>query len=196
VLSHDRIWSAIDALAARHGLTASGLARRAGLDPTAFNKSKRVGGGGRLRWPSTESLSKVLDATGTSADDLMILINQAGQASEPLPPEPPVPGLEPALPALTDIAAALRRPGAFSYVVRQPGLPPLFRADDRLVVDPDQPALPGTRMLLFDRDGNVVAGDVVSYDDDIVLAIPGGDGDIRRDRRDVVFAARIVWASQ
>ncbi|MBW3097466.1 S24 family peptidase [Pseudohoeflea coraliihabitans] len=68
MLSHDRIWEAIDRLAASHGLTASGLARRAGLDPTSFNKSKRCGSDGRARWPSTESLSKVLQATGSSLD--------------------------------------------------------------------------------------------------------------------------------
>jgi phage repressor protein C with HTH and peptisase S24 domain len=52
-LTHARVWSAIDALARRYGLSASGLAKRAGLDPTAFNKSKRVTGEGRPRWPTT-----------------------------------------------------------------------------------------------------------------------------------------------
>jgi 2-hydroxychromene-2-carboxylate isomerase len=80
MLSHERIWSALDALAERHGLTASGLARRAGLDPTAFNKSKRRGADGRDRWPSTESLAKVLDATGSSLDDFMSLVG-GGQRS-------------------------------------------------------------------------------------------------------------------
>ena len=57
MLSHDQIWNAIDSLAERYGLSASGLAKRAGLDPTTFNPSKRVGVDGRLRWPSTESLA-------------------------------------------------------------------------------------------------------------------------------------------
>ena len=52
-LSHSRLWAAIDALAARHGLTASGLAKAAGLDPTTFNKSKRITAKGRPRWPNT-----------------------------------------------------------------------------------------------------------------------------------------------
>ncbi|MGL4443960.1 MAG: helix-turn-helix transcriptional regulator, partial [Alsobacter sp.] len=34
MLTHGQIWTAIDAIAARYGLTASGLAKRAGLDPT------------------------------------------------------------------------------------------------------------------------------------------------------------------
>ncbi len=55
-LTHTRVWNAIDALARRYGLSASGLAKRAGLDPTSFNKSKRATGEGRPRRPSTESL--------------------------------------------------------------------------------------------------------------------------------------------
>ncbi len=74
MFSHEKIWSAIDALAAHHDLSPSGLARKAGLDPTAFNKSKRLSADGRLRWPSTESLAKVLDATGSSIDDFTALL--------------------------------------------------------------------------------------------------------------------------
>ncbi len=65
MLSHGRIWAAIDRLAERQQLTVSGLARRAGLDPTTFNRSKRQAADGRPRWPSTESIAKILDATGT-----------------------------------------------------------------------------------------------------------------------------------
>ncbi len=71
MLSHETIWSAIDTLAERNQLTPSGLARRAGLDPTSFNKSKRLGPDGRLRWPSTESIAKVLDATGATVDQFL-----------------------------------------------------------------------------------------------------------------------------
>ena len=63
MLSHAGVWAAIDALADRHGLSASALARKAGLDSTAFNRSKRQSGDGRLRWPSTESVAKALAAT-------------------------------------------------------------------------------------------------------------------------------------
>src|ERR1700712_783265 len=68
MLSHSAIWDAIDGLAARHGFTASGLAKLAGLDATAFNRSKRVSRDGRERWPSTESISNLLEATGESFD--------------------------------------------------------------------------------------------------------------------------------
>jgi phage repressor protein C with HTH and peptisase S24 domain len=74
MLSHDRIWAAIDALAERYGMSASGLARKAGLDATSFNKSKRTSPEGRDRWPSTESISKILRATGASLDEFMKLV--------------------------------------------------------------------------------------------------------------------------
>ena len=85
MLSHDRIWRAIDALAQRHGLSASGLAKRAGLDATAFNKSKRIGVDGRERWPSTESIAKILDATKSSLEDFVGAINPAGVTQRALP---------------------------------------------------------------------------------------------------------------
>ncbi|MBP2447550.1 S24 family peptidase [Rhizobium leguminosarum] len=88
MLSHDQIWGAIDRLAERHDLTPSGLARRAGLDPTSFNKSKRLSADGRLRWPSTESIAKVLDATGASVEQFLVFLRPdaglSGQLAGPL----------------------------------------------------------------------------------------------------------------
>ena len=73
-LTHEQIWSALDRLAARAQLSPSGLARRAGLDPTTFNKSKRVTPDGRERWPSTESVAKALAAADASIDAFVALI--------------------------------------------------------------------------------------------------------------------------
>ncbi len=71
MFSHRSIWEAIDALANRHGMSVSGLARLAGLDATAFNPSKRISKDGRERWPSTESISKILQATHEDFDRFM-----------------------------------------------------------------------------------------------------------------------------
>ncbi len=79
MLTHDKIWQAIDDLAHMNKLSASGLARKAGLDPTSFNKSKRQTTSGRLRWPSTESIAKALSATSTSLESFMSLV--AGEKS-------------------------------------------------------------------------------------------------------------------
>ncbi len=74
MITHDRIWAAIDALAKGAGLSPSGLALRAGLDATAFNKSKRFAEGGRPRWPSTESIAKALAATGVSLKEFAEMV--------------------------------------------------------------------------------------------------------------------------
>lgn len=88
-LTHARVWSTIDSLARRYGLSSSGLAKQAGLDATAFNKSKRVTGEGRPRWPTTESIAKVLEATGASFNDFTALITADSRsrrgAAQPIP---------------------------------------------------------------------------------------------------------------
>ncbi|MGB1361051.1 MAG: S24 family peptidase [Alphaproteobacteria bacterium] len=66
MIQHDKMWEAIDAIAGINGLTPSGLAKKAGLDPTIFNKSKRISKDGRQRWPSTESIARILDVIGMS----------------------------------------------------------------------------------------------------------------------------------
>src|ERR1700691_6777970 len=81
MFTHAQVWAAMDRLAARAGLSASGLARRAGVDPTTFNKSKRITSAGRARWPSTESIAKALSATGTPLDVFVGLIEQGGGAA-------------------------------------------------------------------------------------------------------------------
>lgn len=64
MLTHDKIWNTIDLIAQQVGTTPSGLARKAGLDATTFNKSKRFGQNGRERWPSTETLARILEVAG------------------------------------------------------------------------------------------------------------------------------------
>lgn len=82
MLTHEQIWRGVDRLALRNGLSPSGLAKRAGLDPTTFNKSKRVTPDGKQRWPGTESLSKILEATQTSMADFVTLIDETPAAQQ------------------------------------------------------------------------------------------------------------------
>ena len=80
MLTHSQIWAAIDELAKRSELSASGLARNAGLDSTSFNPSKRFTAEGRERWPSTESIAKILRATGTSVSDFLEILDPDAKA--------------------------------------------------------------------------------------------------------------------
>jgi phage repressor protein C with HTH and peptisase S24 domain len=81
-LRSEDMWMALDLLAEEHGLSPSGLAISAGLDPTAFNRSKRERRNGRARWPSTETIAKVLLATRVSFPDFARLTERACRARE------------------------------------------------------------------------------------------------------------------
>ncbi len=79
-LTHAGVWQAIDRLAEKYGMSASALARQAGLDPTTFNKSKRTSKKGKLSWPSTETVAKVLEATGETFAEFVALTGRARRA--------------------------------------------------------------------------------------------------------------------
>ncbi len=81
MFTHAQIWQGLDNLAAAKGYSPSGLARQAGLDATSFNKSKRISPDGKPRWPSTESLAKVLAVTDSTMSDFIALIGDAPQKS-------------------------------------------------------------------------------------------------------------------
>lgn len=81
MFTHEQIWTGIDRLASAFGYSPSGLAKKAGLDATSFNKSKRISPDGKPRWPSTESISKILAVTGATMSDLISLI-EAGNDNE------------------------------------------------------------------------------------------------------------------
>ena len=59
MLTHAQLWIALDRLAARAGLSPSGLAKAAGLDPTSFNKSKRITRLGRERFQGCQRVQVI-----------------------------------------------------------------------------------------------------------------------------------------
>lgn len=93
MISHAQIWAALDALAAHARLTPSALARKAGLDATAFNKSKRMAANGRPRWPSMESIARALNVTGVSLREFAEMVEHAPSQVKRTPlPNPPTQG--------------------------------------------------------------------------------------------------------
>ena len=209
MLSHGQIWSAIDALAASRGLTPSGLAKRAGLDPTAFNRSKRATPDGRLRWPSTESLAKALQAVGASFDEFASFTGSQGGSGRPrtLPliglaaasagnafdrtGAPTGPGWdEVAFPNLGDEAA-------YGLEIEGDGLLPLYRDSDIVIVSPRAAIRRGDRVVARTRAGEILIGLLKRQTvRTIELAAPGSDRPDRSlSRADLAWMARIVWAS-
>ena len=169
MLSHEQIWNAIDRLAERHGYSASGLARKAGLDATSFNRSKRVGADGRKRWPSTESISKVLAATGASLDEFLRLIEARAVPARTMVP---LIGLTQAGSGrvFTDEGMPTGGPGweeiefpdlgeerAFALEVQGDSMNPLFRDGDVLIVSPSASVRKGDRVVVRLSVGEVLA---------------------------------------
>ncbi len=213
MLSHERVWAAIDALAQRYDLSASGLAKRSGLDSTAFNKSKRVSADGRPRWPSTESLAKILEATGASFEDFFVLLRGGSNR--------PARGAEPSVPLigfaqagaggffddagfpvgqgwdLVEIPSAARE-GAYALEVQGDSMLPLYRNGDRLVVDPQATVRRGDRVVVKTQAGEVMAKVLTRQTQkQIELASLNPDHPTRVVAvTEVEWVARIVWASQ
>jgi phage repressor protein C with HTH and peptisase S24 domain len=213
MLSHRAIWDAIDALARRHGLSASGLARLAGLDATAFNRSKRVSKDGRERWPSTESIAKVLDATSESFDTFLTGGGPYLQMPPPLPSNAvPLLGLAQAgAGGFFDSAGfpvgqgweEVRLPqaegeGTYALEVSGDSMLPLYRDGDVIVVSPTAQLRRGDRVVVRTKDGEVMVKILHRQTSrTIELHSLNPDHPTRTlDVSDIEGIGRIVWASQ
>jgi phage repressor protein C with HTH and peptisase S24 domain len=210
MLTHAQVWSAIDRLAARAGLSASGLARRAGLDPTTFNKSKRVTASGRARWPSTESISKALAATGTSIEVFVGLIqgDKAGVLTRGVPllgfAEAGAGGYfdDGGFPAGTgwdEIAfPGVDDTHAYALEISGQSMEPAYRDGDVILVSPAAPLRRGDRVVVKTRDGEVMAKELKrSTAKSIELkSLDAQHPDHTIATEDVLWVARILWASQ
>ena len=209
MLRHSEIWRALDRLAAKHGLSASGLARRAGLDPTAFNKSKRKSPTGKPRWPSTESVAKCLTATGESLSGFLALIGERSGVA--LARRLPLLGLSKAGgPGAFDDAGhptgkawdETDAPGvsdADAYALRVSGnaLAPVYRAGDVLIVSPSAELRRGDRIIVKTRNGEVLAKELVRQSSQkLELKTIGGQPSRAIARSDVAWVARVQWVRQ
>jgi len=213
MLSHSAIWDAIDSLAIRHGFTPSGLAKLAGLDATAFNRSKRISRDGRERWPSTESIAKLLDATGETFDGFLMsggaflqMSSMAGGAVVPLL------GLAQAgAGGFFDAAGfpagegwdqvklpAPGENGIYALEVTGDSMLPLYRDGDRLVVSPTEHIRRGDRVVVRTKSGEVMAKILFRQTANVIELHSLNTAYQPRvfDMREIEWIARIIWASQ
>ena len=65
-MTHSELWDGIQNLAASKSISCSRLAVISGLDPTTFNRSRHKTKYGQDRWPTTQTISRIMDATGIS----------------------------------------------------------------------------------------------------------------------------------
>lgn len=209
-LSHTQLWKAIDALARREGLSASGLARRAGLDATSFNPSKRLSPGQppRPRWPSTESLMRVLEASGLSlgafaalAEDGAIqpraipLLGLARAGDEGFFDDAGLPMAE----GWDQTELPTHKDSLFSLTIDGDSMEPVYRPGDRVIVDLDATEVRrGDRVVVRTTNGETLAKEIAALNrQEVVLASLNPHYEPRTlPRREVLWMARILWVSQ
>jgi phage repressor protein C with HTH and peptisase S24 domain len=215
MFSHDRVWAAIDALAERHSLSVSGLAKRAGLDSTAFNKSKRRSADGRPRWPSTESLAKIIGATNSSVDEFVELLEGTvggrGGAFSQAVRVPMVGFAQAGSGGFFDDAGfpvgqgwelielpAPRADGSYALQVQGDSMLPIYRHGDVLVVQPTAAVRIGDRVVVKTVQGEVMAKVLRRRTAQMVelVSVNPEHPDREIPAAEVEWMARIVWASQ
>jgi len=210
MLKHADVWKAIDRLAREYGYSASGLARRSGLDPTTFNKSKRVTREGKLRWPSTESVSKVLTATGASLSEFVSYVTDSEGAG--VYRNIPLIGFaEAGAAGYFDDAGypagggwdeipfpGLGDPHAYALEISGDSMQPVYRDGDTVIVSPQANIRRGDRVVVKTRGGEVMAKLLLRQSARKIelqsLNRQHEDRSLNVD--DVEFMGRIVWASQ
>ncbi|MDE3115686.1 MAG: helix-turn-helix transcriptional regulator [Pseudomonadota bacterium] len=209
MLTHSQIWQAIDALAHGHGLSPSGLAKLAGLDPTTFNKSKRAAGG-KLRWPSTESVAKALTAVGATLDEFVALISpNAGAARARMVP---LIGMAqagahgyfddagfPAGAGWDEIGfPELSDEHAYALEVAGDSMLPVYRDGDHILVSPAASLRRGDRVVARTHAGEVMAkqlGRTTAQRVELKSLNPAYE-DRSFALSEIAFIHRIIWASQ
>mgnify|MGYP001270295596 FL=1 len=207
-MQHSQIWRAIDALAAKRGLSASGLARAAGLDPTTFNKSKRQSADGRARWPSTESIARALTAAEASWDEFAALLaGHAGAVGRAIP----IVGMaragadgffdENGFPVGADETVHFPDLGddrVYALEIAGDSMEPTYRAGDIVVVQPGAAVRRGDRIVVRTRAGEVMAKVLGRRNDQMIELISLNPAHAPRElpTAEIDWIARIVWASQ
>jgi phage repressor protein C with HTH and peptisase S24 domain len=209
MLTHNQIWTALDRLAARNKLTASGLAKKAGLDPTTFNKSKRITPEGRPRWPSTESVAKALAATSTKIETFVTLITDS--AKVPIQSVPVIGFAEAGhggyfddggfpvgkgweevtLPSITD-------EHAYALEISGDSMKPAYRDGDIIVVSPETQARKGDRVVVKTKNGEVMVKELKRKTTRSVelKSLNSEHRDRTLPMSEIQWIARVVWASQ
>lgn len=210
MLKHMQIWRAIDRLAQEHGLSASGLARRAGLDPTTFNRSKRITRDGKLRWPSTESIAKILNATEATVGEFVSYIGEADSAA--VYRSIPLIGFAQAgtsgffddagyptgggwdeipFPDLSD-------PHAYALEISGNSMMPVYRNGDIIIVAPLASIRKGDRVVVKTREGEVMVKELLrrSIRRVELVSLNRAHEDRIISVDDIEWIGRVIWASQ
>jgi phage repressor protein C with HTH and peptisase S24 domain len=212
MLTHAQLWTALDRLAARAGLSASGLAKAAGLDPTSFNRSKRITPQGRERWPSTESVAKALAATNTGIEVFVQLIGESGRAVSQALPLIGFPQMTNAAEsgAFDDAGIPVGRnwgeiafpdlddENLYAIAVSGNALEPTYRDGTILIVSPNASIRRGDRVVIKTKDGKLAVSALKRRTSKLIelRALDAEAGERTVALHELLWMQRVVWASQ
>jgi phage repressor protein C with HTH and peptisase S24 domain len=212
MLTHAQLWTALDRLAARAGLSASGLAKAAGLDPTSFNRSKRITPQGRERWPSTESVAKALAATNTGIEVFVQLIGESGRAVSQALPLIGFPQMTNAAEsgAFDDAGIPVGRnwgeiafpdtddENIYAIAVSGNALEPTYRDGTTLIVSPNASIRRGDRVVIKTKDGKLAVSALKRRTSKLIelRSLDAEAAERTVALHEVLWMQRVVWASQ
>lgn len=212
MLTHEQIWRAVDRLASTFGYSPSGLAKQSGLDPTSFNKSKRFGPDGKPRWPSTESISRILNATGAQMVEFVALVDEESELAQKK--TIPVIGFaqagsfgffdEQGYPdgdSWDDIEFPefeSKDDGTYALRINGDSMEPLYRQNDILVVSPKSSVRKGDRVIVKTTNGEVMAKELVRQNESLIelLSLNPNHENRKIPQNEISWIARILWVSQ
>ncbi len=210
-MRHQDVWQALDRLAEEHGFSPSGLARRAGLDPTTFNKSKRIAQDGRPRWPSTESIAKVLEATEASLGEFVTLVVGKAHGVAGLQRRIPLASLAQATRSHFDEAGHPSGTGwdelpfpdiadehVYALEIAGHDLEPVYRDGDTIVVSPQAPLRKGDRVVVRTTADEFIVRTLARRGARKLelAALTAGQDDRSLPIETVASVHRIIWVSQ
>ncbi len=207
-MDYDQLWHAIDKIAQQNGLSLSGLAKKSGLDATTFNKSKRTRPDGKKRWPSFDSVNKILDTCHLNLADFYYLAENKIHPASYL-----------SLPYI--LLSSLKNPKKFSpqnidtrnwqtanlpfvtentYAIDLDStkFEPIYHFGAKLVVEKFSRIKKHDRVILLLSSGDALILEFVGCDDDVVTlqSINAPHERIKYNRSDIKLLNKIIWASQ
>lgn len=207
-MQYNQIWNAVDKLAKSRGLSPSGLAKIAGLDATTFNKSKRSRPDGKKRWPSLESLNKIIEICNISFEDFYRLGADYTSGKDMSETIPYIRYSD--IDENTEICDGTVNTenwkkisfpdsrNAYAIDVDTNEFAPFYRINSVLIVAQNSDIRRGDKVVIYQKCGNVIIGEFVRRTAQTIelnnIAQPHDEISVQI--ASIRIIQRIVWASQ
>lgn len=200
------IWATIDRLSRERGWSVSHLAKLAGMDSTAFNKSKRVDTSGKTRTPNTDTLIRTAEVLGLTMAEFFSVVEDGVNGAMRIPMISDEEALDDrnwedngslgrfsfprlSFPQLT---------GGVHFAIRltTDALLPVYRKNAVLVMSPEAEARAEDRVGVKVKNGYVFGEYVVEYSRRVVVSDLKTKEEVTVPIPSRTFIHRISWASQ